>query len=381
MADDRPSDEEMADWLRGRRPNGEANGAIRFPLVAFKDVVFNLDEEWRVEGLLPLIGLAVFYGAPGAVKSFILLDLFLRMARGGLWGGRKVEQSTVIYIAAEGSGGVNKRLSAMRKALVEKGLSPNVPFYLIQVTPNLGTGENDCKKLIEDIETQLPGINPGAIAVDTTSQALGGADENTKGMAQLVANATAIFNRFKCLVALIHHTPLSDEERLRGGTPLIGGVDVSILSKYTKGSLVAALTVMKMRDDDAEQSFTVHLSRLVLGQTKTGREVSTLVVEFVETGAAEGAKPRKKLPDLAANALSALRYAIDEVGAIPPASNHIPKMGMGTKCVSPKQWREYANMTSTLPEGDTRDKNFERGCERLKAEKIIGKWGSYVWLA
>ena len=76
-----------------------------------------------------------------------------------------------------------------------------------------------------------------------------------------------------------------------------------------------------------------------MGMTKKGREVSTLVVETVEPGAAEGAKASRKLPVSATNALSALRYALDEVGAIPPACNHIPA---GQTCVSLSQWREYS---------------------------------------
>jgi hypothetical protein len=159
--------------------------------------------------------------------------------------------------------------------------------------------------------------------------------------------------QFQCLVVLVHHTPVADDDRLRGKSSLFGGLDVSIISKREKGSFVATMTIKKMRDEDETQSFTVNLVRVVLGHTKKGREVSTLVVATADPGPAKDAKVSKKLPDSAKNALSALKYALTEVGAIPPASNHIPG---GQKCVSPKQWREYANMTSTLPEGDTRDK-------------------------
>jgi hypothetical protein len=277
-------------------PNGQPSGARKpaFPLEAFKDIFFDLDEECRVDGLLPLVGLACLYGLSGAVKSFILLDLFLRIARGASWAGREIKQCAVIYIAAEGGTGTKKRIAAMRKVLVDKGLSTDVPFYLVTVAPNLGTGEKDRLALIANIEAQLPGIRPGAIAIDTTAQAIGGADENGAGMDALVVNATALVNHFQCLVAVVHHTPVADDERLRGKGTLGASVDVSILSKYAKGSLVATLTIMKMRDDDGTQSFTVRLARVVLGKTKKGREVSTLVVESVEPGAAEDIKQDKR---------------------------------------------------------------------------------------
>jgi AAA domain len=346
----------------------------KFPLIAWPEITFEPEEEWRVEGMFPRVGLACLYGGPGAVKTFILLDLFNRMASGGLWGGRDVEQSPVIYIAAEGANGIKKRIAAIKKRQAEKGLPADVPFYLITVAPNLGTGEGDLKELVANIEAV--GVWPGAIAIDTTAQSIGGADENTTGMGQLVANATALVNHFSCLVVLVHHVPLSDEERLRGGTALIGALDVSILSKREKGSLTATLSIKKMKDDDEGQSFTVHLVRIVLGETKSGREISTLVVESVEPGAAEGGSDTgKKLAPCAFNALSALRYALDEVGAAPPASNHIPG---GQKCVSLDQWRTYAFLRSDLELKDSKKKELSRGIAILRARKLIGIWEAYA---
>jgi hypothetical protein len=123
----------------------------KFPLVAWKDISFDLEEEWRVEGLLPRVGLACLYGGTGAVKTFIWLDLFERMSRGGLWAGRDVEQGPVVYIAAEGAGGIRKRIAGLKKDRAGKGLPADVPFYLLTVAPNLGTGEDDRVELIRQI--------------------------------------------------------------------------------------------------------------------------------------------------------------------------------------------------------------------------------------
>jgi hypothetical protein len=372
--DDIPPPADLADYPPGPYPNGDAgevltNAKPKFPLIAWPDITFEPNEEWRVEGVFPRIGLACLYGGPGAVKTFILLDLFNRMASGGLWGGRNVEQSPVNYIAAEGANGIKQRRA-------EKGLPADVLFYLITVAPNLGTGEGDLKELIANIEAV--GVEPGAIAIDTTAQSIGGADENTTGMGQLVANATALVNYFSCLVVLVHHVPLSDEERLRGGTALIGALDVSILSKREKGSFTATLSIKKMKDDDEDQSFTVQLVRVVLGKTKSGREISTLVVESVEPGGAEATKVGGKLPVSAANALSALRYALDEVGAVAPASNHIPA---GQKVVSLWQWRSYAYNRSDLEKEDSKKKELSRGTAILRERKLIGILETYAWEA
>jgi hypothetical protein len=63
-----------------------------------------------------------------------------------------------------------------------------------------------------------------------------------------------------------------------------------MLLEREKGSMVATLTVMKLKDEDDIQKFTVHLARVVICPDKKGREVSTLVVEKVEPGAIEGSK-------------------------------------------------------------------------------------------
>jgi AAA domain len=357
----------------GTRPETPA-----FPLIAWKDVAFDLEEEWRVERVLPLVGIGCLYGGPGSVKTFVLLDLFARMARGGFWGGREVKQCPVVYIAAEGGNGIKKRIAGLKKVAAEKGLPADIPFHLITVAPNLGTGDGDCKKLIADIEAT--GAKLGAIAIDTTTQALGGADENGAGMDALVVNATAIAAKFQCLVVLVHHTPVSDDDRLRGKGSLLGGLDVSIISKREKGSFVATMTIKKMRDEDETQSFAVSLVRVVLGHTGKGREVSTLVVETVEPSAEADKKPKsgKKLPPCAVNALAALRYAIDEVGQPAPPSNHIPR---GRTVVLENQWRNYATVRALMDNPDTARRDFVRGCVKLLAEEMIGIWDTYIWEA
>ena len=168
-----------------------------------------------------------------------------------------------------------------------------MPFHLIEVAPNLGAGTGDLKELIASIEAA--GVRPGAIAIDTVAQSMGVGDENNTGMVQFAANITALANHFGCLVAAVHHVGLGDEKRLRGHSSFLGALDVSILSERKEGALSATLTVMKLKDEESAQKFTAHLARVVIGKDSDGEDVSTLIVESVESGATEGAKaPRAK---------------------------------------------------------------------------------------
>lgn len=136
--------------------------------------------------LFPCIGVGSLYGPSRTFKTFVLTDVFLHIASGTDWGGRKVKQGACVYVAAEG-----RWRYPQADCWLEKGArtafpphSATLPFYLVTVAPNLGTGDADLKELIASIEAV--GVTPCAIALDTLAQSLGGADENSTGMASFV---------------------------------------------------------------------------------------------------------------------------------------------------------------------------------------------------
>ena len=93
-------------WARGRSRRREAEpiNAPALGLVPFSDDVQPLLEDaWLIEDVLPDDGLGVGYGAPGAGKTFQILDM--AFAIGGAahaWHGRYVSHGTVLYFGMEG---------------------------------------------------------------------------------------------------------------------------------------------------------------------------------------------------------------------------------------------------------------------------------------
>lgn len=68
------------------------------------------EHSWLVDGVVASGSITWMYGRPGSYKSFIALDLALRVATGGSWCGREVQQGAVAYWAAEDArGAVNRR--------------------------------------------------------------------------------------------------------------------------------------------------------------------------------------------------------------------------------------------------------------------------------
>jgi AAA domain len=239
----------------------------------------------------------------------------IHIALGWDWGGRKVKQGPVIFIAAEAAQGLKKRKVGWTKAHKDDspgGLPGDVPFYLIEVAPNLGTGQDDLNALIAHIEAE--GIRPAAIAIDTVSQTLYGADENGAGMANFISNAHALSNHFDCLVAPVHHVGLADDKRPRGYSGLVPAVDASNLCESSENKLRSTMEVMKLKEEESKQKFSVHFARVVIGKDEDGEEVSTLFVQSVETGAVGCGKPpqQKSIPRTQRLLISIVAQALGE---------------------------------------------------------------------
>jgi hypothetical protein len=313
----RPTDEPA----RQGKATGEPHPP-KFILEPFDAIKYEADEEWLVKRVIPRQGVGAIYGESRAFKSFIALDLAFYVACGWPWADRRVTPAQVIYIAAEGSKGVRKRKVGFEKAnadrlrvWVEKAnadrLPGLIPFSLISTAPNLGSGRDDLKGLIASIKAF--GVAPGMIVIDTLAQSLGGAEENGAGMVMFGSNATALANHFGCFVLIVHHVGLTDKERLRGHSSLLGALDAQILAERRKDELATTLTLQKLKDDEDGVKFTALLSRIVIGQDKDGVETSTLIAE-VNDGAEPQAAKAKSVPPAQRLLMDVVAVAIDEAG-------------------------------------------------------------------
>lgn len=65
-----------------------------------------------VEDILPASGKHWLFGAPGSLKTFMLLDIAAAVASGKPWAGRKVQQGRVLYLFNEGGFDLHLRAKA-----------------------------------------------------------------------------------------------------------------------------------------------------------------------------------------------------------------------------------------------------------------------------
>lgn len=287
------------------------NSGPKFVIEPWSEIVKLPPESWLIKKILPSQGLAVIFGRPNSFKSFVAIDIGLSVALGKLWGGHKVQQGNVLYIAAEGASGVRKRIKALKQKIDPE---VEVPFSLISAAPNFGTGLEDLNALVKVIENSQ--LKPSLTIFDTASQSIGGADENGSGMVNFVRNTTALSRHFETLVLVVHHSGLENEKRLRGHSSLHGAVDAQILCETTNVPFQASLTLQKVKDDASNIRFLAHLSRVALGVDEDGDEISTLVVDNVETSdvSIQSTPKSKDIPKQQRLLTEVVLHAIEEEG-------------------------------------------------------------------
>lgn len=95
----------------GRRLNAEQG---QRPIVVKPfDALVDATGEYLIKGRLPLGGVGELTGASGAYKSFALIDAMMHIAAGlPFWHGARVRQGNVLFVAAEGGGGIRRRVEA-----------------------------------------------------------------------------------------------------------------------------------------------------------------------------------------------------------------------------------------------------------------------------
>ena len=333
-----------------------------------------------IKGLIPSRGFGAIYGASGTFKSFVALDMAYHLALGKRWAGRRVSQGVALYIAAEGMGGMTKRVEGFR--LAHGNWPDSVPFALMPASPNLGSPKGDLKLLIQSVDSM--GRPPSLIVLDTLSQMLHGAEENGAGMTAFIQNAQALSTRFDCFVLAVHHTGYGPQDRMRGHSSLRGAVDAAIRVDRLPDGYSSAVTFEKNKDGKSDIRVTATLRTIVVGKDDDGDDVDTLVVESIDEGVAQRAERKAKqakLPAAAATALASLKACIKSDGTT--TAEPCEQIPDSAKVVSMDKWREHA-IKSGICNSDNSvsiDKAFKRAYDRLIEVGKVKVWNKLAWAA
>ena len=254
-----------------RTPDGYSG---KFPVYAAGDPALHKSTEWHIKGVLPNADLIVLYGASGSGKSFVVLDMIGAVARGKLWQGCRVKKARVVMIAAEGSGGVGKRIRAYCKHYGLK--EADLDIGIIRVPPNV----------IEDVDVQelvnvLTAVGADVFVIDTLAQVTPGANENSgEDMGQAIRNIRLITDATGATALVVHHAGKDTSRGARGWSGIRAAADAEIeISRNDAGHLIS---ITKMKDGDDSQQWGFRLDRVEVGIDDDGDIETSCVVEYVE---------------------------------------------------------------------------------------------------
>ena len=237
----------------------------------------------------------------------------------------------------------------------------------------------DHKALIASIRAQLPeGGKPAAVCLDTLNRSLAGSESSDEDMAAYVRAADAIRDTFDCLVIIVHHCG-HNGDRPRGHSSLIGALDVQVAVKRDAAGNIFA-TVEQAKDEEVGLEIVSRLVVVEVGTDDDGDPITSCVIEPVgEPAATKAAKKPERLPGAAQIALRALREAVNELGEVPPASNHIPA---NVRTVTIDQWREraYRLGVSGSDKPRARQAAFQRAHSVLVTARHAAVWEPHAWL-
>jgi AAA domain len=246
-----------------------------------------LVEEVAVQGTL-----AVLYGPAGAGKSFVALDIAFSVVTGTAWHGHAVQPGAVVYIAAEGGGGLAERVQAWMTA--HQITSMDDAWYVLGAVDLLD--EDEVTACLAEL-AEIP-VGPVLLIVDTLPRCLVGGDENSaKDMGRAVAALDRLRETLRCTVLVLHHTARHHDAE-RGSTALRGAAD-TMLAVTKDGDSV---TIACAKQKDAADFDEIKLRMVLVGDSC----VLELAPETSQTDGPTGA---------ARTLLEVLAEAFDEDGA------------------------------------------------------------------
>ena len=229
--------------LRRAREELDAEGrtAVTFPTL--DEFLDGPDPDYLVPGMLYRGGLAVMFGAPGAAKSFLALDIVLSLCAGKEWHGHKLRgrgngQGVAHYVMAEGEPVNRLRTKAWlhyhkldRGAI--RGRFHAIPGQEIRLT-------------VAGIRDYLPRViadQPDIIILDTKNRLFVGKESQGEDYAVMLY-VLSILQRAAggATIVLVDHSGLGDDSRARGSNAQQGGVDTEIQVIGTGSTRTAKMT-------------------------------------------------------------------------------------------------------------------------------------------
>jgi hypothetical protein len=197
------------------------------------------EPEFLIDGFLFRKSVAQLFGKPKSYKSFVMLDMAGCVGAGIPWQTKKTEQAKVLYVVAEGTGGIRRRVRAWEE--LNKRPMTGVEFYDKAI--QLGQ-----RKEVEALIRTAKRGHFGLIIFDTQARCTVGIEENSNtDMGRVVAALDVLKEVTGACVALVHHSG-ADGMRARGATAILGAIDSQFKVEADKATMKVELSTTAQKD-------------------------------------------------------------------------------------------------------------------------------------
>jgi hypothetical protein len=417
--------EEPIDWSAALA-NIRGQPRRELKLIPFEAIRFNPAVPYVVEGIIPRNGLVTIWGPPKCGKSFMTFDLAMHVALGWPYRKSKVEQGTVVYVAAEGGIGFANRVEAwrlrhlaaagtsasasvafmitnkMKAELRERGFSDQdireltpqqaqeilsplsasaedrydgpVPFYLLPTPMDLIAEQS---ALITAIQEQAGENAPTLVVIDALNRTLVGSENKPEDMAKYIRAADVVRVVFGCAVIIIHHCGV-DGSRPRGHTSLAGADDAQIAVSLD-GSGLIKVEVEHLKDGVAAKPFACRLETVEVGTSEDGSAAVSCVVVPAELTAASATGRGSKVNANQQRFLDILADAILDAPDQQKTTYNIP----GGRTAISREWLKECLVTKgwldVADADNTRRALVSKMINALAGKRLIGASKLFVW--
>jgi len=268
--DSREKEEDLPRWTQiGKR------GKIIFKRLSEDEIDDLPDINFRIQNILPEVGVTLFYGPSGTGKTLNAYHMAQCLAHGTYWFGRRVTGCNVLYIYAEGKLGLKLRQKAWYQHYGHSG-TRNLTFIPIpvQIIAQRELLMDTIKEMIED------GERPDVLFIDTFSNCTSGLDQNLqKEVEPVLSVCHEITETYQVQIVIIHHTNKTDG--FNGSQAFRNHVDTVIRLSSNEDNKSLILMECEKQRDGAEmfKPIQLELVQIDLGvNPKTLDPISSAVV-------------------------------------------------------------------------------------------------------
>jgi len=213
--------------------------------------------QYIADGIIPEGSLSIVYGAPGCLKSLLLMDLLACIVAGADWLTDEHGKEGISTIAGpgvyldfdQGSRPMAERLDAIGHT---RGLADDAPLYWISLpSPWLDLTN---VRLVDCLATDLGPFDPNLVVVDNLGNVSGNAEENSAEMTRVMSGARVLTERLNAAVIVVHHQRKSTGftggrpgDALRGHSSIEAAIDLALHIDRELGSNEITVTATKTR--------------------------------------------------------------------------------------------------------------------------------------